>query len=64
MPDVLLAYATRNGSTQQVAETVAASLREAGAQVTARSARAAREGSTTTTARAAARAGPPTGQSR
>ncbi len=42
MPNVLLAYATRNGSTQQVAEAVAASLREAGAQVTVRPARAAR----------------------
>lgn len=43
MPNVLLAYATRNGSTQQVAEAVAASLREAGAQVTVRPARAVRE---------------------
>jgi menaquinone-dependent protoporphyrinogen IX oxidase len=36
MRNVLLAYATRNGSTQQVAESAAASRREAGAQVTAR----------------------------
>src|SRR5512142_1404640 len=43
MVNVLLAYATRNGSTQQVAEAVAASLREAGAQVTVWPARAARE---------------------
>ena len=43
MLNVLLAYATRNGSTRQVAEAVAASLREAGAQVTVWPARAARE---------------------
>jgi menaquinone-dependent protoporphyrinogen oxidase len=41
--DVLMAYATRNGSTRQVAEAVTAAMREAGAQVTALPARQARE---------------------
>jgi menaquinone-dependent protoporphyrinogen IX oxidase len=37
-----MAYATKNGSTRQVAERITAALREAGAQVTARLARAVR----------------------
>jgi menaquinone-dependent protoporphyrinogen oxidase len=41
--DVLMAYATRHGSTQQVAEAVTAAMREAGAHVTAVPARAVRE---------------------
>jgi menaquinone-dependent protoporphyrinogen oxidase len=40
---VLMAYATKNGSTRQVAERITAALREAGAQVTALPARAVRE---------------------
>ena len=40
---VLVAYATKNGSTQQVADAVAVALRERGAQVTLLPARAARE---------------------
>jgi menaquinone-dependent protoporphyrinogen oxidase len=40
---VLMAYATKNGSTRQVAESITAALREAGAQVTAPPARAVRE---------------------
>src|SRR3974390_1114800 len=38
-----MAYATKNGSTQQVAEGITAALREAGAQVTAPPARAVRD---------------------
>ena len=41
--NVLMAYATKNGSTRQVAESITAALREAGAQVTAPPARAVRE---------------------
>jgi menaquinone-dependent protoporphyrinogen oxidase len=41
--DVLMAYATKNGSTRQVAEAVTAAMREAGAQVTALPARQVRE---------------------
>ena len=41
--NVLMAYATKNGSTQQVADAVAAALRERGAQVTLLPARAAGE---------------------
>jgi len=41
--DVLVAYATRNGSTQQVAEAVTAAMRETGAQVTALPARDVRD---------------------
>jgi menaquinone-dependent protoporphyrinogen oxidase len=41
--DVLMAYATRHGSTRQVAEAVTAAMREAGAQVTALPARDVRE---------------------
>ena len=41
--NVLLAYATRNGSTREVAEAVAATLREHDAQVVLLPARAARE---------------------
>jgi len=41
--NVLLAYATKNGSTQQVAEAITAVLREVGAQATMRPARAVRE---------------------
>jgi menaquinone-dependent protoporphyrinogen oxidase len=41
--NVLLAYATKNRSTQQVADAVAAALRERGAQVTLLPARAAGE---------------------
>jgi menaquinone-dependent protoporphyrinogen IX oxidase len=37
--DVLTAYATRHGSTRQVAEAVTAAMRKAGAQVTALPAR-------------------------
>jgi menaquinone-dependent protoporphyrinogen oxidase len=40
---VLVAYATKNGSTQQVAEAITAALCEAGVQVTVRPARAVRE---------------------
>ena len=43
MTDVLMAYATKNGSTRHVAEAVTAAMREAGAQVTALPARQARE---------------------
>ena len=43
MTDVLMAYATKNGSTRHVAEAVTAAMREAGAQVTALPARHARE---------------------
>ena len=43
VPDVLIAYATKNGSTQQVAEAVTAAMRDAGAQVTALPPRAVRE---------------------
>lgn len=35
MADVLVAYATKNGSAQQVAEAITVALREAGSQVTA-----------------------------
>ena len=38
--NVLVAYATKNGSTQQVADAVAVALRERGAQVTLLPARA------------------------
>jgi menaquinone-dependent protoporphyrinogen oxidase len=41
--NVLMAYATRNGSTRQVAEAIAVALREAGVQVTALPARTIRE---------------------
>jgi menaquinone-dependent protoporphyrinogen oxidase len=41
--NVLLAYATKNGSTQQVAQAITTALREAGAQATARPSRAVRE---------------------
>ena len=41
--NVLMAYATRNGSTQQVAEAIAVALREVGVQVTALPARTIRE---------------------
>jgi menaquinone-dependent protoporphyrinogen oxidase len=41
--DVLVAYATKHGSTQQVAEAVTAVMHEAGAHVTALPARAVRE---------------------
>ena len=41
--DVLMAYATKNGSTRQVAEAITAALREGGAQVTILPARAVRE---------------------
>jgi menaquinone-dependent protoporphyrinogen oxidase len=41
--DVLMAYATRHGSTKQVAEAVTAAMREAGARVTALPARQVRE---------------------
>jgi menaquinone-dependent protoporphyrinogen oxidase len=41
--DVLVAYATKNGSTGEVAEAVAAALREHGAQVTLSLARAVRK---------------------
>ena len=41
--NVLMAYATKNGSTQQVADAVAAALRERGAQVALLPARAAGE---------------------
>jgi menaquinone-dependent protoporphyrinogen oxidase len=41
--DVLMAYATRHGSTRQVAEAVTAAMREVGAQVTALPAQAVRE---------------------
>ena len=41
--NVLMAYATKNGSTQQVADAVAVALRERGAQVTLLPARAAGE---------------------
>jgi menaquinone-dependent protoporphyrinogen oxidase len=41
--DVLMAYATKNGSTRQVAEAITAALREGGAQVTMLPARAVRE---------------------
>jgi flavorubredoxin len=41
--DVLMAYATRHGSTRQVAEAVTAAMRKAGAQVTALPARDVRE---------------------
>jgi menaquinone-dependent protoporphyrinogen oxidase len=40
--DVLVAYATKNGSTQQVAAAITAALREAGSQVTALPARGVR----------------------
>jgi menaquinone-dependent protoporphyrinogen oxidase len=40
---VLMAYATRNGSTQEVAEAIAGALAETGAQATVRPARAVRE---------------------
>lgn len=40
--DVLVAYATKNGSTQQVAEPITVALREAGSQVTALPARGVR----------------------
>ena len=43
MTDVLMAYATKNGSTRHVAEAVTAAMREAGAQVTALPAREVRE---------------------
>ena len=43
MANVLLAYATRNGSTRQVAEAVTAAFREADAQVTVTPARTVRE---------------------
>ena len=43
MTDVLMAYATRHGSTQQVADVVTAAMRKAGAHVTALPARAVRE---------------------
>ena len=43
MTNVLLAFATKNGSTEQVAGAIAEALREAGAQVTALPARAVRE---------------------
>ncbi len=43
MTDVLVAYATKHGSTQQVAEAVTAAMRDAGAQVTALPAREVRE---------------------
>ena len=41
--NVLMTYATRNGSTGQVAEAIAEALRERGAQVVLRPARAVRE---------------------
>src|SRR5579872_3686873 len=41
--NVLVAYATKNGSTQEVASAIAASLREHGAQVALLPARAVRE---------------------
>jgi menaquinone-dependent protoporphyrinogen oxidase len=41
--NVLVAYATKNGSTQQVAETIAGTLRAQGEQVTLRQAGAVRE---------------------
>jgi len=41
--DVLVAYATKNGSARQVAEAIAVALREAGAQVRAGPARTIRE---------------------
>ncbi len=41
--NVLMAYATRNGSTQQVAEAIAVALREVGVQVTVLPARTIRE---------------------
>ena len=41
--NVLMAFATRNGSTEQVAGAITVALREAGAQVTALPARAVRE---------------------
>ena len=43
MTNVLLAFATKNGSTEQVAGAITAVLREAGARVTALPARAVRE---------------------
>jgi menaquinone-dependent protoporphyrinogen oxidase len=43
VPNVLIAFATRNGSTEQVAGAITVALREAGAQVTALPARAVRE---------------------
>ena len=43
MTDVLMAYATKNGSTRHVAEAVTAAMRRAGARVTALPARAVRE---------------------
>jgi menaquinone-dependent protoporphyrinogen oxidase len=44
MGSVLVAYATRNGSTQQVAQAVAEALREQGHTVDVQRARAARDG--------------------
>ena len=41
--NVLMAYATKNGSTQQVAEAITAAMRERGAQVTLRPAKTVRE---------------------
>jgi len=41
--NVLVAYATKNGSTQEVASAIAASLREHGAQVALLPGRAVRE---------------------
>ena len=43
MVNVLMAYATKNGSTQQVAEVIAATLREHGSRVALLPARAVRE---------------------
>ena len=43
MMNVLMAFATRNGSAEQVAGAISAALREGGAQVTALPARAVRE---------------------
>ena len=43
MVDVLVAYATKNGSTQQVAEAITVALREAGVQASAAPARTVRE---------------------